>query len=70
MSLRHVSPGYRLAGVGLVAILTLVGVDWNRAQARSTAAHDKGAAHEAHKSGKGGRHGPNQVGVPNATRQR
>jgi D-alanyl-D-alanine carboxypeptidase len=58
MSLRHVSPGYRLAGVGLVAILTLVGVDWNRAQARSTAAHDKGAAHEAHKSGKGGRHGP------------
>ena len=51
-------PGRRLAAVGLLATLTVVGVDWNRAQARS-AAHEshKGGAHEAHKEGKGGRHG-------------
>jgi hypothetical protein len=36
MSLRHVSPGHRLAGVGLLATLTFAGVDWNRAQARGT----------------------------------
>jgi D-alanyl-D-alanine carboxypeptidase len=61
MSLRHVLPGPCLAGVGLLAILTFAGGDWNRAQARATPghaahpAHDaKGTAHEAHK---GGRHG-------------
>jgi D-alanyl-D-alanine carboxypeptidase len=61
MSLRHVSPGHCLAGVGLLAILTFAGGDWNRAQARGTPghgarpAHDtKGATREAHK---GGRHG-------------
>jgi D-alanyl-D-alanine carboxypeptidase len=60
MSLRHVSPG--LAGVGLLAMLSFTGGEWNRAQARGTPghaahpAHDtNGAAHEAHKGG--GRHG-------------
>jgi D-alanyl-D-alanine carboxypeptidase len=46
MSLRHFSPGHRLACVGLLATLTVAGADWNRAQARE--AH-KGGAHEAHK---------------------
>jgi D-alanyl-D-alanine carboxypeptidase len=61
MSLRHVTPGHCLAGVGLLAMLTFAGGDWNRAQARGTAAHiahpahdTAGADHEAHK---GGRHG-------------
>ncbi len=61
MSLRHVSTGRRLACVGLLAVLAVAGVDWNRAQARGTPAHvaaheaHNGAAHEAHKGG--GRHG-------------
>ncbi len=61
MSLRHVTPGHWLAGVGLLAMLTFAGGYWNRAQARGTAAHvahpahdTKGTEHEAHK---GGRHG-------------
>jgi D-alanyl-D-alanine carboxypeptidase len=61
MSLRHVTPGHWLAGVGLLAMLTFAAGDWNRAQARGTTAHvahpahdTKGAEHEAHK---GGRHG-------------
>jgi D-alanyl-D-alanine carboxypeptidase len=69
MSLRHVSPGHWLAGVGLLAILTFAGGDWNRAQARGTPAHAahpahsankdaKGAAREAHKGGKHGVHAP------------
>ena len=69
MSLRHVSPGHCLAGVGLLAILTFAGGDWNRAQARGTPAHAahpahsankdaKGAAREAHKGGKHGVHAP------------
>jgi D-alanyl-D-alanine carboxypeptidase len=66
MSLRHVSPGHWLAGVGLLAMLTFAGGDWNRAQARSTPAHAahpankdaKGAAREAHKGGKHGVRAP------------
>jgi D-alanyl-D-alanine carboxypeptidase len=65
MSLRHVSPGHCLAGVGLLAILTFAGGDWNRAQARTGAhaAHPankdaKGAAREARKGGKHGVHAP------------
>jgi hypothetical protein len=63
MNLRHVSPGYRLAGIGVLATLAFAGVEGNRAHARGTPAHvahegahdtNKGAAHEAHK---GGRHG-------------
>jgi D-alanyl-D-alanine carboxypeptidase len=68
MGLRLVSPGPRLAAVGVLATLTFAVVDWNGAQARSTPAHSsreahKGATHEgheareAHKGGKGGRHG-------------
>jgi D-alanyl-D-alanine carboxypeptidase len=66
--MRRVSPGPRLAAVGLLATLTFAGVDWNRAQARSTPAHahdaHKGAAHEAHKEGKGGRHGVQKHAAP------
>ena len=66
MSLRHVSPGHWLAGVGLLAILTFAGGDWNRAQARGSgarAAHPankdaKGATREAHKGGKHGVRAP------------
>jgi D-alanyl-D-alanine carboxypeptidase len=63
MNLRHVSPGYRLAGIGVLATLAFAGVEGDRAHARGTPAHaahegvhdsNKGAAHEAHK---GGRHG-------------
>src|SRR5271169_1902061 len=66
IGLRRVSPGPRLAAVGLLATLAFAGVDWNRAQARGTPAHDahKGAAHEAHKEGKGGRHGVQKHAVP------
>ena len=68
MNLRHVSPGYRLAGIGVLATLAFAGVEGNRAHARGTPAHvahegahdtNKGTAHEAHK---GGRHG--QMGMP------
>jgi D-alanyl-D-alanine carboxypeptidase len=66
MSLRHVSPGHCLAGVGLLAMATFAGGDWNRAQARGTPAHSahpankdaKGAAREARKGGKHGVHAP------------
>jgi len=66
MSLRHVSPGHWLAGVGLLAILTFAGGDWNRAQARGNGAHAahpankdaKGATREAHKGGKHGVRAP------------
>ena len=66
MSLRHVSPGHWLAGVGLLAILTFAGGDWNRAQARGSGAHAahpankdaKGATREAHKGGKHGVRAP------------
>ena len=58
MSLRHVSPGPCLAGVGLLAMLTFAGGDWNRAQARSTPGH---AAHPAHDAKGAAREGPTRA---------
>jgi D-alanyl-D-alanine carboxypeptidase len=61
MSLRHVTPGHCLAGVGLLAMVTFAGGYWNGAQARGSAAHVAHAAHDAkgadHEAHKGGRHG-------------
>jgi len=65
MSLRHVSPAHCLAGVGLLAMLSFVGGDGNRAEARGTPAHAARSAHDAkgdakgagHEARKGGRHG-------------
>jgi D-alanyl-D-alanine carboxypeptidase len=68
LSMRRASPGPRLAAVGLLATLTFAGVEGNRAKARGTPAHahdaHKGAAHEAHKEGKGGRHGVQKHAAP------
>ncbi len=63
MSLRHVSPGYRVAGFGLVAALSIWGIEGNLAAAREaarprTAAHEGHAAEGAKEARKGGgRHG-------------
>ena len=46
MNLRHVSPGYRLAGIGVLATLAFAGVDGGRAHARGTTPPTLDAAHD------------------------